>query len=104
METKESNEQTENNGIFTRNDKGQFLTGNSGKPFGAKTKNTKSVKEYLTGFLNDKQTELYEIWNLLTPHERAFLFIHISKIVIPKPLEQQSENPHFNPIQIILEQ
>jgi hypothetical protein len=94
---------TDNNGIFIRNSKGQFVNGTSGKPFGAKTKCVKNVKEYLTNFLNDKQTELYEIWNDLTAQERAFLFIHISKLIIPKPTEFQSTNQNFNPIEIILE-
>lgn len=94
--------QTENNGIFIRNDKGQFLPGNSGKPFGAKTKNVKNVKEYLTNFLNDKQTELCEIWNNLSHQERAFLFIHISKLIIPKPTESINTNQNFNPIEIYL--
>jgi hypothetical protein len=93
---------TENYGISIRNDKGQFVVGNSGKPFGAKTKCVKNVKEYLTNFLNDKQSELYEIWNDLTAQERAFLFIHISKLIIPKPTESINTNQNFNPIEIYL--
>jgi hypothetical protein len=93
---------TENNGISIRNSKGQFVVGNSGKPFGAKTKCVKNVKEYLTNFLNDKQSELYDIWNDLTAQERAFLFIHVSKLIIPKPTESTNTNQNFNPIEIYL--
>jgi hypothetical protein len=68
-----------------RNNKGQFEQGNKGKPKGAVNRTTKEVKELLTNFLYDKVEDLYNIYDSLDDKDKANLFIHVSKLVLPKP-------------------
>lgn len=80
---------TENNG---RNDKGQFTIGNAGRPKGTSNKTTKDVKNYIIKFLNDKAFELPSIWNSLEDKDRATLYLHLARLVMPKPTENDLQN------------
>lgn len=79
---------TEKNG---RDKNGKFLTGNSGKPKGAVNKTTKDIKEFITAFLNDKAFEIPQIWDSLEYKDKATLYLHLLKIVMPKPLDESTE-------------
>ncbi|MBU3660720.1 MAG: hypothetical protein FGM14_12650 [Flavobacteriales bacterium] len=81
---------TEQNG---RNKNGRFTTGNNGKPKGAVNKSTKDVKEFITNFLNDKAFEIPLIWDTLEDKDKASLFIHLSKLVLPRPIDEKEERP-----------
>lgn len=70
---------------YGRDLKGRFSTGNTGKPKGASNKATKEVRQIVTNFLNDKTKELNEIWDSLDQKDKATLFIHLYRMVIPKP-------------------
>jgi hypothetical protein len=86
---------TDKNG---RNKKGRFAPGNKGKPKGAVNRTTKDLKEFITNFLNDKAFEIPLIWDTLEDKDKATLFIHLSKLVMPKPLDEsieQTEQPLF---------
>ena len=105
---------TDENG---RNKNGRFTTGNNGKPKGAVNKTTKDLQQFITNFLNEKASEIPLIWDSLEDKDKATLFIHLSKLVIPKNLNEsneQREQPLFpniinlgsgiNPEQMTLEQ
>lgn len=77
---------TEKNG---RDKNGKFLTGNSGKPKGAVNKTTKDIKEFITTFLNDKAFEIPQIWDSMEDKDKATLYLHLLKIVMPKPLDEE---------------
>ncbi|HUH72880.1 MAG TPA: hypothetical protein VLZ75_00605 [Chitinophagales bacterium] len=79
---------TEKNG---RDKNGKFLTGNNGKPKGAVNKTTKDIKEFITAFLNDKAFEIPQIWDSLEDKDKATLYLHLLKIVMPKPLDESTE-------------
>ena len=86
---------TEENG---RDNKGRFAKGNSGKPKGAKNTTTKEVKELISDFLSDKASELPEIWEHMNEQERATLFIHLAKMVVPRPTPQNDNKNKDVPI------
>ncbi len=79
---------TEKNG---RDKNGKFLAGNSGKPKGAVNKTTKDIKEFIVSFLNDKAFEIPQIWDSLEDKDKATLYLHLLKIVMPKPLDESTE-------------
>jgi len=81
---------TDKNG---RNKKGRFAPGNKGKPKGAVNRTTKDLKEFITNFLNDKAFEIPLIWNTLDDKDKATLFIHLSKLVMPKQTDDVSTKP-----------
>lgn len=82
---------TEKNGTDKRDKKGRFLTGNSGKPIGAVNKTTKDIKEFIVSFLNDKAFEIPQIWDSLEDKDKATLYLHLLKTVMPKPLDESTE-------------
>lgn len=84
---------TDENG---RDDKGRFIKGNSGKPKGAQNTTTKEVKELISDFLTDKINDLHKIWDCLSDQEKATLFVHLAKIVVPRPTTQK-ENSYKEP-------
>lgn len=79
---------TEKNG---RDKNGKFLTGNNGKPKGAVNKTTKDIKEFIVSFLNDKAFEIPQIWDSMEDKDKATLYLHLLKIVMPKPLDESTE-------------
>ena len=85
-----------------RESTGRFAKGNKGKPKGAQTKTTKAVKEFVVGFLNDKSVELYSIWDELEPRDKATLFLHLSRMVVPKPQVEMGGVREIEPINIIV--
>ena len=85
-----------------RESSGRFAKGNTGKPKGSQTKTTKVVKEFIVDFLNDKSDELYSIWDELEPREKATLFLHLSRMVVPKPQDEKGEVGEFEPPIIVL--
>jgi hypothetical protein len=80
---------TDKNG---RDKNGKFLTGNNGKPKGAVNKTTKDIKEFIVSFLNDKAFEIPQIWDSLEDKDKATLYLHLLKIVMPKPLDESTEH------------
>jgi hypothetical protein len=82
---------TDKNGLELRDDKGRFLDGNNGKPKGAVNKNTKDLKEFIINFLNDKAFEIPIIWDSLDDKDKATLYLHLLKTVMPKPLDESTE-------------
>ena len=80
---------TDENG---RDIKGRFTQGNKGKPKGATNTHTRELKQFITDFLNDKAYELPHIWNTLEDKDKATLFLHLSRLVLPKPAPAD-ENP-----------
>jgi hypothetical protein len=84
--------------IFGRDKNGRFAIGNNGKPKGAVNKTTKDLHQFITNFLNDKAFEIPLIWDTLDDKDKATLFIHLSKLVMPKNLNEsieQTEQPLF---------
>lgn len=66
---------------------GKFRKGNKGKPRGAANKTTKEVREFITNFLNDKAYEIPHIWDALDDKDKATLYLHLCRLVLPKPPE-----------------
>jgi hypothetical protein len=86
---------TDKNG---RNKNGRFAVGNNGKPKGAVNKTTKDLQQFITNFLNEKSFEIPLIWDTLEDKDKATLFLHLSKLVMPKNLNEsieQIEQPLF---------
>ena len=86
---------TDKNG---RNKNGRFAVGNNGKPKGAVNKTTKDLQQFITNFLNEKSFEIPLIWDTLEDKDKATLFLHLSKLVMPKNLNEsieQTEQPLF---------
>jgi hypothetical protein len=86
--------------IKKRNNNGTFLIGNqesNGRPKGSKNKTTAELQRSITFFLCDRMDEIAQIWDDLEPKDKATLFIHLSKLVIPKTIkEEKQEPPVFN--------
>ncbi len=61
-----------------------FAKGNPGRPKGAVDKTTKTVKETIAKFVEDKMPEMYSIWDTLTAKEKAVVLINFAKLIIPK--------------------
>jgi hypothetical protein len=81
-----------------RNKNGRFAVGNNGKPKGAVNKTTKDLQQFITNFLNEKSFEIPLIWDSLEDKDKATLFLHLSKLVMPKNLNEsieQTEQPLF---------
>jgi hypothetical protein len=93
---------TDENG---RDQKGRFATGNNGKPKGATHKTTKELREFITGFLNDKSTEIPDMWDNLDDKDKLSLFMHLCRLVMPKPNEEEpAANGHLKqPIWMIVD-
>jgi hypothetical protein len=90
---------TDKNGLELRDDKGRFLDGNNGKPKGAVNKNTKDLKEFIINFLNDKAFEIPIIWDSLDDKDKATLYLHLLKLVMPKATELSTSTEYdFKPI------
>lgn len=75
-----------------RDSKGRFAEGNNGRPKGTPNKTTQDVKEFITSFLNDKAFEIPHIWDALDDKDKATLFLHLCKLVLPKPIDEDIEN------------
>jgi len=71
------------------NENGKFKKGNKGKPKGATNKTTRELREFITNFLNDKAYEIPHIWNALDDKDKATLFLHLCKLVLPKTTTEQ---------------
>jgi len=71
--------------VYNRDDKGRFGTGNNlGKlKKGNHTKTTTEMKKFLLQFVTDTADDLYDVWNTLSPKEKASLFLHIVKYIMP---------------------
>lgn len=74
-----------------RDTKGRFAVGNTGKPKGATNKTTKDLQKFIINFLNEKAFEIPLIWDTLEDKDKATLFLHLSKIVMPKKLNESTE-------------
>lgn len=88
-----------NTPIFTdengRDTKGRFAMGNNGKPKGAVNKTTKDLQQFIANFLNEKAFEIPLIWDSLEDKDKATLFIHLSKLVMPKNLNESIEQQNI---------
>lgn len=76
---------TDENG---RDENGRFTDGNKGKPRGATNKTTRDLRKFITNFLNEKTFEIEHIWNAMDDKEKATLFLHLCKLVLPKPTDE----------------
>lgn len=74
---------------YPRNQNGRFANGNIGKPKGAINRSTKELKEFIINFLNDKAFEIPLIWNSLEDKDKATLYLHLTKLVLPKVIEDE---------------
>lgn len=92
METKENEPlNTDENG---RDEQGRFLSGNHGRPKGATNKTTRDLRRFITNFLNEKTNEISDLWETLDDKEKLTLFIHLSRLVLPKPNEDEPTTPN----------
>jgi hypothetical protein len=78
---------------YGRNELGKFTAGNLGKPKGATNKNTRDLKDFITNFLNEKSFEIPLIWDSLDDKDKATLYLHLAKLVMPKITNEENENP-----------
>jgi hypothetical protein len=90
---------TDENG---RDTKGRFSIGNTGKPKGATNKTTKELQQFITNFLNEKSFEIPLIWDTLEDKDKATLFLHLSKLVMPKQMTDEKQETGIRPIIINL--
>jgi hypothetical protein len=84
----------DNSPINTSNyvdENGKFKKGNKGKPKGAVNRTTKDIKEFIVNFLNDKSFEIPLIWDSLEDKDKLNLFVHLSKLVLPRTPEIETE-------------
>jgi hypothetical protein len=91
-----SNIKPKNTDVNGKDAKGRFKEGNNGKPKGATNKNTRDIKEFITNFLNDKAYEIPHIWESLEDKDKASLYLHLSRLVLPKPLEDEDKKEQIN--------
>ena len=88
----------ENKTLNTSNyvdENGKFKKGNIGKPKGATNKTTKDLQQFITNFLNEKTFEIPFIWESLDDKEKIMIFLHLAKLVTPKPTIQSQKNENF---------
>jgi len=81
-----------------RDTKGRFSIGNTGKPKGANNKTTKDLQKFITNFLNEKAFEIPLIWDTLDDKDKATLFLHLSKLVMPKQMTDAEQETGIRPI------
>lgn len=81
-----------------RDTKGRFAVGNTGKPKGATNKTTKELQQFITNFLNEKSFEIPLIWDSLEDKDKATLFLHLSKLVMPKQMTDAEQETGIKPI------
>jgi hypothetical protein len=89
--------------IKKRNNNGTFVTGNNegtGRPKGTPNKTTKQIREFLTNFLHDKSFEMAHIWDSLDDKDKATMYLHICRLVLPKQQEEEPLKNELNTIQI----
>jgi hypothetical protein len=83
---------------------GKFKTGNDGRPKGATNKTTRDLRLFITGFLNDKAHEIPTLWDTLEDKDKLSLFMHLCRLVLPKPIEdneREDNNQLKQPIWIV---
>ncbi|MEN9304058.1 MAG: hypothetical protein RL264_2487 [Bacteroidota bacterium] len=85
---------------FGRDAKGRFAVGNTGKPKGAINKTTKDLKQFITNFLNEKAFEIPLIWDTLEDKDKATLFLHLAKLVMPKNQSESENEENFKPVTV----
>jgi hypothetical protein len=90
---------TDENG---RDENGRFTDGNKGKPKGTLNKTTKQIREFLTNFLHDKSFEMAHIWDSLDDKDKATMYLHICRLVLPKQQEEEQGRPEVRPVIITL--
>lgn len=75
--------------IYKRDKAGKFGAGNTvGKANkGKQLKTTLQMKKWLNQFISDKTEDMYEVWDKLGPKDKAALFMHIVKFVMPNETE-----------------
>jgi hypothetical protein len=75
---------------------GKFKTGNDGRPKGATNKTTRDLREFITGFLNDKTPEISTLWYTLDDKDKLTLFMHLCRLVLPKPNDNINDEPNLD--------
>jgi len=90
-----------NTDIIGRNEDGTIGSGNIGKPKGATNKTTRELRGFITNFLNDKAFEIPHIWNSLEDKDKASLYLHLCRLLMPKaPEETPEKDQNFSRIVI----
>lgn len=76
-----------------RNEKGQFIKGNSagGRKTGSENKASKEVREYFNMLIRDRYDQLAEDLDQLKPKDRWEVILRLSQFVLPK-LQQVDYN------------
>jgi hypothetical protein len=88
---------TDENG---RDKNGRFAHGNNGKPKGATHKTTKELREFITSFLNEKSFEIVHIWDSLDDKDKATLFLHLARLVMPKQTDEPDTDKQINSVEV----
>lgn len=74
-----------------------------GRVKGTPNKMTNDVRQMLVNFLDDKFSEVLELWDDLDNREKISLFLQLAKIVLPKPQPEpptNAERPIFTGIDL----
>ena len=93
------NDLPKNTDEIGRDENGRFTDGNKGKPKGATNKTTKDIREFITNFLNDKAFEIPHIWDAMEDKDKATLYLHLCRLVLPKPQEIEDNDKNNRKIQ-----
>jgi hypothetical protein len=88
-----SNNLPKNTEKYGRDELGKFTIGNNGKPKGATNKNTRDLRDFITGFLNDKSQDIPTLWDTLDDKDKLTLFMHLCRLVLPKSNEDNDRDP-----------
>jgi hypothetical protein len=84
-----TDEQSNNDDYYKRRPNGQFGKGHKGGPGGIRSiELNKKIRLQIQEFLTNKAEELYDLWDQMTPKDRAAMFVHLTKVVVkPDPEE-----------------
>jgi hypothetical protein len=85
-----------------RNEKGQFGTGNNGRPKGTPNRTTTEIRDAFQQLVSGNLEQLQEDLANLEGFQRVKLIIELSKFVIPtlRATELKASEDGFNPITI----
>lgn len=78
-------------------------TGNpNGRPKGALNKTTKTLKEWITTFIDENKEQIESDWLSLEPKERVVLFEKMLRYVIPTQVKAEIEEKPQQQLELII--